>query len=63
MKSIRAQGFAIDREEMEEGLKCIAAPVRNHTGSVWRRSASSALLFAFPIRKYRRSRTRDAIGG
>jgi DNA-binding IclR family transcriptional regulator len=34
MKSIRAQGYAIDREEMEEGLKCIAAPVRNHTGSV-----------------------------
>src|SRR5882757_7077860 len=34
MKSIRAQGFAVDREEMEEGLKCIAAPVRNHTGSV-----------------------------
>jgi DNA-binding IclR family transcriptional regulator len=34
MKSIRVQGYAIDREEMEEGLKCIAAPVRNHTGSV-----------------------------
>jgi IclR family transcriptional regulator, KDG regulon repressor len=34
MRSIRAQGYAVDHEEMEEGLKCIAAPVRNHTGSV-----------------------------
>src|SRR5260221_10140061 len=34
MRSIRAGGYAIDREEMEAGLKCIAAPVRNHAGSV-----------------------------
>ena len=34
LQSIRAQGYAVDHEEMEEGLKCIAAPVRNHTGSV-----------------------------
>jgi len=63
MKSIRASGFAIDREEMEEGLKCIAAPVGITPARWWRRSASSALLFAFPIRKYGARETRDAIGG
>ncbi|GED16855.1 IclR family transcriptional regulator [Aneurinibacillus migulanus] len=31
---IRKQGYAIDNEEFEEGLFCIAAPVRNYLGDV-----------------------------
>ncbi len=31
---IRASGYSIDREEREEGVTCIAAPIRGHTGAI-----------------------------
>jgi DNA-binding IclR family transcriptional regulator len=31
---IRANGFAVDKEEHIEGIRCIAAPVRDHSGKV-----------------------------
>jgi DNA-binding IclR family transcriptional regulator len=31
---VRSLGFALDDEEFEEGLRCIGAPVRDHTGKV-----------------------------
>jgi IclR family transcriptional regulator, KDG regulon repressor len=31
---VRQAGFATDDEEFEEGLRCIGAPVRDHTGKV-----------------------------
>jgi DNA-binding IclR family transcriptional regulator len=34
LKSIREIGYAIDDEEIELGLKCIAAPIFNHQGNV-----------------------------
>ncbi len=34
LERIRQQGFALDDEEHEEGIHCIAAPVFDHTGSV-----------------------------
>lgn len=34
LKSIREKGYAIDDEEIELGLKCIAAPIFNHQGNV-----------------------------
>jgi DNA-binding IclR family transcriptional regulator len=30
----RERGFAIAQEEMEQGLNVVAAPIRNHAGSV-----------------------------
>lgn len=34
LASIRTQGFAVDDEEYEEGLRCIGAPIVSHTGLV-----------------------------
>ena len=34
LDSIREQGYAVDDEEIELGLKCIAAPIFNHQGNV-----------------------------
>lgn len=31
---VRDRGYALDNEEFEAGLKCIAAPLRDHTGEV-----------------------------
>jgi DNA-binding IclR family transcriptional regulator len=34
METIRRAGYAIDSEEFEDGVMCVAAPVRDHTGQV-----------------------------
>ena len=34
LQQLRARGYAIDDQEIDEGLRCIGAPVRNHTGEV-----------------------------
>jgi DNA-binding IclR family transcriptional regulator len=34
IEEIRANGFGVDNGEFEDGLMCVAAPVRNHSGSV-----------------------------
>ena len=34
LRRIRVRGYAIDDEEIEKGLRCVAAPVRDFTGQV-----------------------------
>ena len=34
LQTVRDQGYALDDEEYEEGLRCIGAPVHDHTGRV-----------------------------
>jgi DNA-binding IclR family transcriptional regulator len=44
---VREQGYALDLEEFEEGLRCIAAPVRDHSARV-----VAALGIAGPRRRF-----------
>jgi IclR family acetate operon transcriptional repressor len=34
LRKVREQGYCIDDVENEEGIRCVAAPIRNHTGKV-----------------------------
>lgn len=34
LQKIRHQGYAIDNEEIMDGLRCVAAPIRDHKGDV-----------------------------
>ena len=34
LKKVNSQGYALDDEEFEEGVRCIGAPVRDYTGNV-----------------------------
>ncbi len=59
LREIREKGYAYAREEYEEGLQAVAAPIRDHTGAV-----IAALSAAGPV--YRLSdeefpRVRDAV--
>src|SRR5919197_21752 len=44
LAAIRERGYAIDEQEREKGVRCLAAPVRNHTGEV-----VAAISIAGPI--------------
>jgi DNA-binding IclR family transcriptional regulator len=34
LEGVRSKGYAIDHQENEPGVRCIAAPIRNHSGHV-----------------------------
>ncbi len=34
LKKVKEQGYAVDDEEQEEGIRCIAGPVFNHRGEI-----------------------------
>jgi DNA-binding IclR family transcriptional regulator len=55
LQTVRERGYAIDNEEMEEGLKCIAAPVRDHTGTAVASLGILSPAFRLPDRKISQS--------
>ncbi len=56
---IREQGFAEDREEHEEGIRCIGSPIRDYTGSIIAALSVSWPLFRFD--KDREENNRKAV--
>jgi len=53
LEKVRGQGFAVDDEEHEQGIRCIGAPVFSHTGEVVAALSASWPSYRFP---------RDAVG-
>ena len=51
MDQVRRQGYATDLEELSEGIHCVAAPIRDHTGLV-----IAALSVSAPAIRLTRSR-------
>jgi DNA-binding IclR family transcriptional regulator len=35
LRTIAQRGYAVDNMEHEEGLRCVGAPIRSHTGQVF----------------------------
>jgi DNA-binding IclR family transcriptional regulator len=54
---VRRKGYALDLEEFELGLRCISAPVRDHTGNVL-----AALGLAGPAGRLTTERLHELVG-
>lgn len=51
---VRERGYALDREEYEEGVACVAAPIFDHTGDV-----QAAVSISGPVDRINRFDLRD----
>jgi DNA-binding IclR family transcriptional regulator len=56
---IRSVGFGVDNEEYSVGVRCVAAPVRDHTGAVVTAMSVSVPLIRFD--RERRARARELV--
>ncbi len=56
LNMIRNQGYALDNEECEVGIKCIAVPVRDYTGKI-----VAALSLSAPISRLNAHRSMEII--
>lgn len=46
LAEVRQKGYAVDDEEIEPGLRCVAAPIRDHSGQV-----VAAISVAAPVQR------------
>ncbi len=53
LEIVRKQGYAYDREETVLDLRCVAAPIRNHTGEV-----VAAMSFSVPAYRFEQGEER-----
>lgn len=51
LRRVRSCGYAVDNEEIEEGLRCVGAPVRNHTGNVVAALSVAGPAFRIPRKR------------
>jgi DNA-binding IclR family transcriptional regulator len=56
LRWVRANGFAIDNEEHAAGLRCVATPIRDHTGAI-----IAAASVALPITRANPEQLTDAL--
>jgi DNA-binding IclR family transcriptional regulator len=49
MEATRARGYAIDNVENEDGVRCVAAPIRNHAGEVVAALSVAAPAYRFAV--------------
>jgi IclR family transcriptional regulator, KDG regulon repressor len=58
LASIRARGYAVDDEEIEVGLRCVAAPIRDHSGHV-----VAAISVAAPVQRMTKKNIQSTVPG
>ena len=56
LQLVRRRGFGMDNEEIEEGLRCVGAPVFNHRGEI-----VAAISVAGPVFRMTRQRLPDIV--
>lgn len=55
LESIRRRGFSVDNEEHTRGIRCVAVPVRDHTGSTVAAMSVSVPAIRFTTKRRERS--------
>src|SRR5439155_21666783 len=56
LSNIRTRGYSIDDEEIEVGLRCVAAPIRDHTGQV-----VAAISVAAPVQRMTKKQIQSTV--